>query len=502
MNQLSHEEREMGQEDLHGVSAEIVEDLDELETSLQQLDRHLNAYKQGTAYETAERMNPEYVSDRDFRIMFLRGNRYDAKSSTFQMIRFFEAKLQLFGRDKLVQDISLRDLDENDRKSLQKGSRQILPSFDSANRAILLKLPGRRSFKTVENELRASFYIVMKLLESREVQIRGIVVVLYAIGRFRDSTNGVGYAENAKLWLSLPVHMAGVHFCTDSLKEYLLISAAVSLLPLKMRSRMKAYMGSHLECQYRLTSYGIPRELLLPCVDDDAGVDGHLVWYKEQYLREVSDELPEHLLHLPSLPREDDVLFGRKRSQRRGNRLLYQLVESNSAAYDVGSRSDKKDLTGTVIREIHATGGRFLKQDGDSKLWKEVSTEEAHEKIAQTFRNFRRPRARLAKSSNTKQGNNGDSLLHPGPKDVLFGRQRSNAGNRHVRQLVADLSTEYESASKVGKGELASHVVREIKSSGARFLKQNADDTWVEVSDNFARSKIAKHFSNNRRTQK
>eukprot|EP00980_Cylindrotheca_fusiformis_P029854 scaffold23953_cov127-Cylindrotheca_fusiformis.AAC.1 len=501
MSRLSHQERQLGQEDLHGVSAEIVEDFDEIETALQQLDGHLNSFKHGTAYETAERMKSDYVSNRDFRIMFLRGNRYDTKTSTFQMIRFFETKLQLFGIEKLVQDVTLRDLDEDDRNALQDGSRQILPQADRANRRIHVAFPGLRKNKTAQNELRACFYLVMKLLESQDVQIRGIVVVVYSIGRFRDLSNGAGFVENAKLWLSLPVHIAGVHFCSDTVAHHILVSAAVSSLPLKMKSRMKAHLGSHLECQYRLCSFGIPREVLLPSLVDDGGAESHLVWYREQYLREVSAEVPKHLMHLPNVPGEDDVLFGRKRSQRRGNRLLYQLIECNSEVYDVGSRSDKRYLTGMVIQEVHATGGRFLKQDGESNFWKEVSTEEAHEKIAQTFRNFRRPRARLAKTSSTKQGNGGNSLLQPGPIDVLFGRQRSNTGNRHVRQLVADLAAEYESASKVGKGELTNYVLREMKYTGARFLKQNADDTWVEVSDSFARSKISKQFSNSRRMQ-
>ena len=92
-------------------------------------------------------------------------------------------------------------------------------------------------------------------------------------------------------------------------------------------------------------------------------------------------------------------------------------------------------------------------------------------------------------------------LDQPQEFDVLFGRKRNNAGNKRVRQLVGELATEYDQASKARKTQIADSVVHEIHRQGGRFMKQTEGDPdkWEEVPDDFARNKISKHFRNNRR---
>jgi hypothetical protein len=349
--------------------------------------------------------------------------------------------------------------------------------------------------------MRARFYIFMSVLESQEAQIRGVVVLIYAVGRFRDNSNGVGNVENTKLGLAVPMYYAGLHFCSDALSQYILSRTAIAVMPPKIRARFKVHLGSHLECQYLVSSYGISREdLILATTDNAARLDTNLLWYKKRYTSEVGADLPQNLMSMPNLPRVHyDVLFGRKKNHHPGNKVLYLRVKRHSEAYDTASRSRKRELTDELVGEIQATGGRFLKQVDDSDRWEEVSTEEAQEKVAQAFRNIRRPRAKLIKIETPQNGAAGELFSHHGPNDVLFGRVRSNVGNRRVRELVGDLSEEYDSATKVRKRQLADSVVQEVKRTGARFLKQREDDRWEEVSDDFARTKISKHFSNNRR---
>jgi hypothetical protein len=166
MAQLTFDERKSEQEDPRGVSETIAEDHGQVEKSLRKLNYHLDRIKRGSAYEIAEGMDLSYVTDRDFRIMFLRGNRYDVKSSAEQMIKFFTEKLPLFGKEKLVKDITMNDLDEDDRTFLQTGSIQILPFPDRAKRLIICQIAGLRALKTITNELRARFYIYMTALRS------------------------------------------------------------------------------------------------------------------------------------------------------------------------------------------------------------------------------------------------------------------------------------------------------------------------------------------------
>ena len=223
---LSFQERQVQQEQLHGVADEIAEEASIIENSLLDLESHIQKKKAGSVYEMAERMNPEYVHARAFRIMFLRANRYDAKAAAKQMMTFLEFKQELFGTEKLTKEITIDDLDEDDIACMKSGAMQ-WAGRDSRNRPIFLNLPGLRNYKYIQNELRYRFFVMMEASKSPENQIRGVVFLMYAIGDMRDSRNGQGYRENSNLATAIPIYTAAFHFVSDDLKQYLLGSAVV-----------------------------------------------------------------------------------------------------------------------------------------------------------------------------------------------------------------------------------------------------------------------------------
>lgn len=138
ISSLSVQERQSEIEELHGVSQLLQEDQNSVERSLQELDTRLNAIKNGSCYEVAEAMDTRHVANKNFRLMFLRADRYDSVAAATRMIRFFDMKECLFGREKLVRDITFSDLDEDDREVLRTGSVQVLDRKDTAGRQILM----------------------------------------------------------------------------------------------------------------------------------------------------------------------------------------------------------------------------------------------------------------------------------------------------------------------------------------------------------------------------
>ena len=198
-NEMSFQERQEHQEGLHGVEKEIAEESVFIDTSLRDLDNHLSLMKAGSTYEKAEQMNPDYVTARAFRIMFLRGNRYDTKAAAYQMLKFFEQKEKLFGIDKLVKDITIDDLDEDDIDCLKTGGIQ-LAGRDRASRQILFQVPGlRRKKDSLTSELRMRYYVTMCALESQETQLKGAVNIGYAVGEYADKKEGKGFLEHTNL---------------------------------------------------------------------------------------------------------------------------------------------------------------------------------------------------------------------------------------------------------------------------------------------------------------
>lgn len=154
---LSIHEREAMLSDLHGVAdlqeedaefvARSLSDLDEALMLIPVLDKH--------AYELAKDLDPKYVNDDEFRLMFLRASSFDVKSAAEHMANFFEAKLDLFGPHKLAKEITCDDLDEDDLKCLESGYAQVLSGRDRAGRAILCLMPMIREYKTLQNRVRA-----------------------------------------------------------------------------------------------------------------------------------------------------------------------------------------------------------------------------------------------------------------------------------------------------------------------------------------------------------
>jgi hypothetical protein len=84
--------------------------------------------------------------------------------------------------------------------------------------------------------------------------------------------------------------------------------------------------------------------------------------------------------------------------------------------------------------------------------------------------------------------------------DVLFGRGKGNTnhpGNLRLHLIMDSQVARYESCDRREKTMIAQDVVKEVKSRGARFLKQD-NGIWQEVDENVARAKVSHAFRTRR----
>ncbi|CAJ1932780.1 unnamed protein product [Cylindrotheca closterium] len=490
LNALTFHEREEQQEVLHGVDKVIAEGDDFIANSLVDLDTDLMRIKAGSAYEIAERMDPTYATSRAFRVMFLRANRYDVKASANQMLLFFELKQQLFGNDKLAKDITIDDLDENDLEALKAGAVQ-LAGRDTANRKIYIQLPGIRKFKYIQNELRSRFLITMQALRSEQTQLKGAVSILYSVGDFKDRCNGAGFVEHTKFALAVPQHSAGSHICFDDPNQYMVIKAGLSVLNAKFRARVRVHYGSHLECQYLLSTYGILTNTLPLTTSHGVNLSRHLDWV-ESCLRDSKDSAFTSPAGIK--PNADDVLFmGYKTSSNLGNARLREGVKEIFLQYRAGSQEQKRLLIDGLIAQIHNSGGRFLKQDKES-IWHEATLKESRTKVMKIISNYKRrlgtPRSTISPPSSI--------IGEPMPEDVIFGRNQHSRGNELLHHLVKERFEEYESLDRGMKMSLVDSIAKTIRDEGGRFLGPESNG-WVELSIEQYRVKLSKYLTNHRR---
>jgi hypothetical protein len=136
---LSFQEREQVFSDVHGVS-DVVEEtpefvaghLAELESALASI-----AGDSKPAYDQAKQQDPEFVSNRDFRLKFLRADNFDPPKAAQRMIKYLDAKLGIFGPERLTKKITLNDFTKEDLLVAQSGLGSILRLRDRAGRLVM-----------------------------------------------------------------------------------------------------------------------------------------------------------------------------------------------------------------------------------------------------------------------------------------------------------------------------------------------------------------------------
>jgi hypothetical protein len=171
--------------------------------------------------------------------------------------------------------------------------------------------------------------------------------------------------------------------------------------------------GTHLEVQYALMTFGLPRGNF-PVSAEDGSID--LVMFQStarEFFEELDpvldtvvnsktvgsttlcsselDNQDERCLPECFVPGPNDVIMGRSARNAPGNVQLKRMLEEYREQYDRAThRMEKMAVTHHVFTSIKELGGRFVSQRKGGKRWEEAPDETAREKIALGFRNLRR----------------------------------------------------------------------------------------------------------------
>lgn len=427
MAELSMAEREQILYDIHGVSDEVPET--SIDLKLNDFDFHLQRVTSRAALDMATKLNPAYVADRDFRLAFLRADLLDPYKAAQRFARHFQAKLDLFGPESLVEDITQDHLDSDTLQALYSGLAQYLPLRDRAGRLVHVSFhhPDEVSLQA---KLKRTFYMCMVSNEDVETQRKGRVAIGYLTGQ-QVPENPRNDWQVGKLFNALPVRITAVHLCHDIPSIWAPIFAIFKyVVTLFTRLRIREHCGTNTECLLSLQTFGIPN--CFPLEETETGYirvlnSEHVrFWQKRRTLERlrkrqaiypqesltaslqattgneeqvtslsvsaVSDTtlLCEHLSARISIPGRNDVLLGRGKGfyQHTGNIRFRHWIESRSLQYDQATTSaQKKRISMEIIQLVREGGGRFLR---DEKCgWIQVNDETARQKVAHVFRSLR-----------------------------------------------------------------------------------------------------------------
>ena len=162
--QLSVDQRNLVLEDIHGVHTFNKEDPTFVDNCIEQVYREITKIPNSnrSAYNKANFLAPTRVSkNRKFNLMFLRAASFDPKATAHRIVKHFEFKLRLFGPEKLTQDITIDDLNEDDLSAYKSGYSLVLPGKDCTGRAVVVMTSKFANCKTWENQVRNFVLVFM-----------------------------------------------------------------------------------------------------------------------------------------------------------------------------------------------------------------------------------------------------------------------------------------------------------------------------------------------------
>ena len=187
----------------------------------------------------------KYISQRSFRLMFLRPNEGNSAAAAKQIVKYLQLKEDLFGSQKLAKDIELEDLNEQDMAALSCGALQWLPQRDRGQRLVYL-IRIRDLFESKlppESILRAHFYHCMEEARHEQNQRLGFVLLHYFLDTPTCSANYELIRRGAQFECAMPLrNVAQYLVCQNSLWKQV-ADVFCHLMSPKLRLRARTIFG-------------------------------------------------------------------------------------------------------------------------------------------------------------------------------------------------------------------------------------------------------------------
>ena len=389
LNNLSMMEREQVYEEIHGVDKDFEETPEMVASKLSEMELQLQKIIKKPAYDQALQASSDYVQDDDLRLSFLRADYFNPSKAAKRFVFFFEKKLQLFGPACLGRPITQQDLNVDDQAALNAGHLQLLPTRDRAGRVVFCDLQNLfKPAKTGLNQIRAYIYMILSAVEDEETQKRGLVVILYHMGKINTNLDQDVMQEGSISDQWLPIRFSAIHECLDHPMMKVISKIIAMTTGPDFRARFRVHEGTHTECQYKLLTFGIPIDMFPITSQGELKRSSHKQFLarrraKEKTLQE--GQIKYDRFDCIEFPARTDILVGKGKpiQSHPGNVALRATIDGLIPTYMPLKKSEKQAMTFTALHDIQSKGGRFLKQDKEG-WWIVVTEPEARRKVARS----------------------------------------------------------------------------------------------------------------------
>ena len=273
-----------------------------------------------------------------------------------------------------------------------------------------------------------NWLVFMTSIENDEVlQKLGIVFVGYEVGSsLREQLHKINAnIEFASVYDALPYRTTSMHYCYNDTTLKAGFNMFFQFYPQRVRVRFREHFGtSHMECQYKIMSYGISPEMLP--VDHEGRMKKPFIERHIDRLRTLRYEggdamdvqavegtTATHYNSTIEVATDNDVLLGRgiPCQTHPGNIRLGKLIQSKQTEFIKSSKFDKTLMTYDIMKVMHNKyNSRFLEKDPKDGTWKVCSTDIARNKVSYGFRSLVKSQRKYGGGSSTSSLSSSSSL--------------------------------------------------------------------------------------------
>jgi hypothetical protein len=164
---LSLNERNMIEEEIHGVSCMDIDETPELiEESLYQFDLELDLIENKAAYNKAKAIifskeeDHSYCLSKANKLRFLRTEFFDPRKSASRYTRYLDLLFEIYGEFALRRPIRMQDFNREELAFLKSGQYQLLPYRDRGGRRIMAIVSDQRMHVTRRGLVSLILYII------------------------------------------------------------------------------------------------------------------------------------------------------------------------------------------------------------------------------------------------------------------------------------------------------------------------------------------------------
>ena len=279
---------------------------------------------------------------------------------------------------------------------------------------------------------------------------RSTVSGITSLDVFEGKSSSLIYEQSKKMIECMISRFHAIHICMPNQPFYNLVKSAIMLVIGRgNRLHVRVHLGSHLECRYNLSTFGIPVSRLPMALDLNTTLRKDNITYHTKWMR---------------MQKAKEIIIEKIHSEGCQGSLFSAENESKNEDWDWSHIIERGDfLSSNFVTAAPASAT--------------ITSEVVQMKAVNIFKS--------------------QFVECPHHEDCLFGRGRNvmkHPGNVAMRSMLGEKRERYACAAHQKKAEIAWEVVNEIKMGGGRFLKELDIGIYKLVDDETARKKISIAF--------